>query len=98
MIRAIGATRVQVRRAIVLEAAFLGLCAAVGGVLSGMVQCVLFLETLVVSRSGWHLDFVFPLEATLRIAALVMLTGAIAGFLPGMRAARLEVKEALAYE
>ena len=68
----------------------------VGGVLSGVVQCVLFLETLVVSRSGWHLDFIFPLDATLRIAVLVLITAAVAGLLPGMRAARLEIKEALA--
>lgn len=98
MLRAIGASLGQVTAATVVEAAFLGFCAVVGGVLTGSLQCLLFLQTLAVEQAGWHLDFVFPVAAAARIGLVVVLTAAIAGYLPGHRAARLDVKEALAYE
>jgi putative ABC transport system permease protein len=98
MIRAIGATRAQLLRSLVVEAAFLGFCAAVGGVAVGAFQTVLFLQTLGVEALGWHLDYVFPLSGALRIGSLVILTSAAAGILPGMRAARMEIRDALAYE
>jgi putative ABC transport system permease protein len=98
MLRAIGALHSQVTAATVVEAAFLGFCAVVGGVLTGSLQCLLFLQTLAVEQAGWHLDFVFPLAAAARIGVVVVLTAAIAGYFPGSRAASLDVKEALAYE
>ena len=98
MLRAIGCTRRQVITALVIEAAFLGLCAVACGVLTGTVQCLLFLRTVAIENNGWRLNFIFPLAGTLRIGALVILTSAVAGWLPGLRAARLEIKEALTYE
>jgi putative ABC transport system permease protein len=98
MIRAIGATRAQLLRSLVVEAAFLGFCAAAGGVAVGAFQTVLFLETLGVEALGWHLDYVFPFWGALRIASLVIVTSAAAGILPGLRAARMEIRDALAYE
>jgi putative ABC transport system permease protein len=98
MIRAIGATRAQLLRSLIVEAAFLGFCAAVGGVAVGAFQTVLFLETLGVEQLGWHLDYVFPLSGALRISLLVIATSAAAGILPGLRAARMEIRDALAYE
>jgi putative ABC transport system permease protein len=98
MLRAVGATRRQVASALVLEAAFLGLCAAIGGVLAGASQTELFLETLVKRNAGWHLPFVFPLEGAVRITVLVIATAALAGLVPGLRAARLDIKDALAHE
>lgn len=98
VLRALGATRLQVARALVLEAAFLGLCASGWGAIAGAGQCALFLDTLVAQSSGWHLDFVFPIAGASRIAALVVATAALAGLVPGLRAARLEIRDALAHE
>jgi putative ABC transport system permease protein len=98
MLRAVGATRGQIVRALVLEAAFLGICAVVGGIASGSIQCELLLRTVVAQNSGWHLDFVFPGESVLRFSLLVLGASAVAGFLPGLRAAQLDVKTALASE
>ncbi len=97
-LRAVGSTRAQVTAALMVEAAFLGFCAVMGGVAVGTLQALLFLRTVALDISGWHMDFVFPLEGALRIGALVVITSAAAGFLPGLRAARMEIKEALAYE
>jgi putative ABC transport system permease protein len=98
MLRAIGCSRSQVTSILVIEAAFLGLCAVVGGVLAGTFQCLLFLRTIAVDEIGWHLNFIFPLAGALRIGLLVIATSAIAGLLPGLRAARLEIKDSLSYE
>jgi putative ABC transport system permease protein len=98
VLRAVGALRAQVVQALVVEAAFLGFCAAAWGVLAGAAQCALFLDTLVENLSGWRLDFVFPVAGAARIGGLVILTAALAGLVPGLRAARLDVKDALAHE
>jgi len=98
MLRAIGASRTQLVISLVVEAAFLGLCASVGGMLLGALQTWLFLDTIAVMQSGWHLDFLFPVEASARIGLLVIATSALAGLLPGVRASRLEIRDAIAYE
>ncbi|MDH5673987.1 MAG: ABC transporter permease [Myxococcales bacterium] len=98
ILRAVGASRRQVVASMVVESAFLGFCAALIGIAAGAVQCLMFLEILVAKQSGWHLSFIFPYEGAVRIGLLVVLTAAVAGFVPGLRAARLDVKEALAYE
>lgn len=98
LLRAIGATRRQITMSMVLEASFLGLCAVVGGIASGSLQCVLLLETVVAQNSGWHLSFVFPTASVAKFSLWVMTSAAIAGLFPGLRAARLDVKAALASE
>jgi putative ABC transport system permease protein len=98
MLRAIGATRAHIARAMVIEAAFIGACAVVLGTFAGAMQSKMFLEVLVAQQSGWRFDFVFPSDAAIRLAVLVIATAAIAGLLPGIRAARLDIKDALSRE
>jgi putative ABC transport system permease protein len=98
MLRAIGATRRQVATAVVVEAGFLGFAAAVTGISLGIVECHLFLRTLMVSGTGWHIAFTFPWGATIRIASLVIVTSAIAGGIPALRASRTQMASALAVE
>jgi putative ABC transport system permease protein len=98
MLRAIGATRAQIARTLVIEAAFIGVCAVVLGVFAGAIQSKMFLEILVAEQAGWRFDFVFPAQAALRLSILVVFTAALAGLLPGLRAARLDIKDALSRE
>lgn len=98
MLRAIGATTRQVATSIVAEAGFLGLCAAVIGIAAGVLQCQLFLNTLLIGSTGFHIQFVFPWEASTRIGSLVVLTAAAAGGLPALRAARTDVAAATVYD
>src|SRR6185369_3205960 len=97
MLRAIGGTTRQVAASIVMEAAFLGFCGIVAGTLLGVLECLLFLKTLLSVDTGWHLDFVFPWESTARIGLLSMATSALAGWLPAFRAAKTDVKAAVVY-
>lgn len=91
MLRAIGATREQVAAAIVVEAGFLGFCAAAAGILVGIVETHVFFRTLVAMTTGWHLEFVFPWGSALRTTGLVVATSCLAGLVPAFRAVRNEV-------
>lgn len=98
MLRAVGATTGQVALAIVVEAAFLGLCAAVAGIGVGIVECHIFFSTLLTAQTGWHLDFVFPIADAVRTGALVVATSALAGGFPAYRAARAHLVTSAAGE
>jgi putative ABC transport system permease protein len=91
MLRAVGATRSQVAVSLIIEAGFLGFCAATAGILVGIVETQVFFRTLVTTETGWHLSFVFPWISALRTTGLVVATSALAGAIPAYRALRGEV-------
>jgi putative ABC transport system permease protein len=97
-LRAIGATQRQVATAIVVEAGFLGFCAVVAGIGLGWMQSTLFLRTLVLNDTGWHVDFVFPWSSTVRIASLAILTSMVAGAVAAFSATRTDVAGSVVYE
>jgi putative ABC transport system permease protein len=98
MLRAVGGTTRQVATAIVVEAAFLGLCAAIAGIGVGILECYIFFGTLLTAQTGWHLDFVFPMSAALRTGGLVVATSALAGGFPAFRAAKAAIVTSAAGE
>jgi putative ABC transport system permease protein len=98
MLRAIGATRWQVTGSIVTEAGFLGLAAAFCGVVAGVPQGLVFMRVIGMASNGWHLPYSFPLDTALRVTSFVIVAAALSGYLPGRRAAGMDVKEALSYE
>jgi putative ABC transport system permease protein len=97
-LRAIGATQRQVATAIVVEAGFLGFCAVVAGVGLGLMQSTLFLKTLLLNDTGWHVDFVFPWLSTARIAFLAILTSMVAGGVAALSATQGDVAGSVVYE
>jgi putative ABC transport system permease protein len=98
MLRAIGATRWQVTLSMVTEAGFLGFAAAFCGIVTGVPQGYVFMRVIGMASNGWHLPYGFPLETALRVSSFVVIAATLAGFLPGRRAAAMDVKEALSYE
>jgi putative ABC transport system permease protein len=98
MLRAIGATRRQIATSMVAEAGFIGLAAALCGVLTGVPQGYIFMRVIGMSANGWSLDYGFPVETAVRVSLFVVVAAALAGYLPGRRAAAMDVKEALSYE
>jgi len=97
-LRAVGATRRQVATAIVVEAGFLGFCAVVSGVGLGILQATLFLRTLLLNDTGWHVTFVFPWLSTARIGSLAILTSMLAGVVAAFQASRRDIAGSVAYE
>ena len=94
LLRAIGASRRQVKRIVRLEAVITSLI----GALLGLVLGVLF--ALVISRplaqEGFRLTF--PIGTLLALLVGAAAAGMLASLWPARRAARLDVLEALAYE
>ncbi len=98
VLRAIGATRAQVARAVAVEAAIIG---TLGGVLAAVVGSVLGavqIDVLFRGMFGMTVLYRYPTGAVLfaMFAALVLAVGA--GYLPGRRAARISIVAALDYE
>jgi putative ABC transport system permease protein len=98
MLRAIGATRRQVVMSLMWESGFLGLSATLSGLLVGVPLGLVLLKVVGTATSGWSLPYHFPVETALRISLLITTAAMLAGFFPGQRAARLDVKEALSFE
>jgi putative ABC transport system permease protein len=98
MLRAIGATRQQVTLSLMWEAGFLGFSAACSGITFGIPLGLVLIKVVGIATSGWALPYYFPYDTALRVTGLVVAAALLAGFFPGTRAARLDVKEALAFE
>ena len=94
----IGATRRQILFAVMAEAGFLGVCAALVGTAAAIPSALLFVDTVGFQATGWSVPFRFPTVAVVRAVSSVVLFSMASGFFPGWRAARLEITSALAYE
>jgi putative ABC transport system permease protein len=98
LLRAVGASRFQVLRSLLAEAALMGLMGAVIGVLLGIplewyaVRVILFEET----------GFIFPVRIPWTDVGLVICLGSavavLAGLVPALHAMRMRIAEAIAYE
>lgn len=86
--RALGATRRQIRSQFLGEALLLAGLGGVGGALLGSTVTAGYATT-----RGWQIAI--PLAAVVAGAAAAVAVGAVAGFLPAVRAARMAPTEAL---
>ena len=95
MVRAVGATRRQIRRMITAEALLLASVGTAFGILSGM-----YLGYVIVKGIGvmFPIPYSFPLAGILAAAAIGLGFGALAAVIPARQAAHLQVVEALRYE
>lgn len=95
MVRAVGATRKQVRRMITAEALLLASVGTAFGILAGM-----YLGYVIVKGIGvmFPIPYSFPLAGILAAITIGLLFGALAAVVPARQAAKLQVVEALRYE
>ncbi|HUN22018.1 MAG TPA: ABC transporter permease [Anaerolineales bacterium] len=95
MLRAVGATRQQVRTIVTAEALLLAAIGAILGILGGLyLGYVLVLAMQAMFPMGYR----FPVNGVIIALFVALLFGAIAAILPARQAARLRVVEALRYE
>jgi putative ABC transport system permease protein len=94
LLRAIGATRSQIRRMVRYESA---ITAAIGGVLGTIVGLV-FAALITASLSEFGLIFEVPFGQLVVFLVLAVVVGVLAAVLPARRGSRLEPLEALHYE
>ncbi len=92
MLRAVGATRWQVRAMVALESVVTALIGAVLGIALGIVLAV-----LLIARVD-EIDLAWPVPSLAAFAGIALLVGLLAALFPAQRAARLNVLQALQYE
>lgn len=95
LLRAAGATRAQVIRTVLAEAAGVGALGFVGGMGMGLVLAVLWVRVNFAYQIGWDLDFHFATGALLPAAVAALVVSMVAGVLPARRTAGLPVLRAL---
>lgn len=98
LLRAIGATRGQVLRSVLAEAAFMGLIGTVVGVLIGLALEIYVVKVLLPDESGFTFRLHIPWKTTGGIALFALGAALLAGLGPAWHAMRLRIAEAIAYE
>lgn len=96
MLRAIGATRPQVRTVVITEALILSGIGTVFGVLAGLYLG--FLAINAVETLGFPMQFTFPFSGVLLGIAAGIVFGILAAVIPARQATRIQIVEALRYE
>ena len=98
ILRAIGASRRQVRGAVLAEATLIGLSASLLGAPSGFLVSWLVLKVINVQVRGWAIPYHFAWWGLAQTALLVTAAAALAGVLPSNRATGVEPVVALRAE
>jgi putative ABC transport system permease protein len=96
VLRALGASRWQVRSTMLDESLMITIAGSLVGVAAGTVISVAWLRGLGEVLPGMSFHFPRPIPLAVAIAAIVL--GVTAAILPARRAARLKVIEALTYK
>lgn len=96
MLRAVGATRGQVRTIIVAEALILAAIGTAFGIVAGLYLGYMAVRAM--DTVGFPIVYTFPASGILVSLAIGLLFGAIAAILPARQAARMDVVAALRYE
>ena len=96
MLRAIGATRRQVRAIILGEALILFGIGTVFGILTGMYLGYMAVQAI--GAAGFPTQYAFPASGVLLAVAAGISFGLIAAIIPARQATKLQVVEALRYE
>jgi putative ABC transport system permease protein len=96
MLRAVGATRLQVRTIIVAEALILAGIGTGFGILSGLYLGYMAVEAM--RAAGFPMEYVFPASGVLIAISSGIFFGILAALIPARQAARLEIVQALRYE
>ncbi|MBI3979211.1 MAG: FtsX-like permease family protein, partial [Chloroflexi bacterium] len=97
VLRAIGATRAQVRKLVLAEALLLGAAGAALGMLAGLALGY-GLTTMLAAIMLPSMSFSFPLGELIAAVAIALLMAVVASLLPARQAAGLRIVQALRYE
>ncbi len=96
MLRAVGATRQQVRRMVLAEALLMAAFGTAFGLIAGLYLGYLLVGAM--EFVGFPVPYYFPIAGLLAAMATGLLFGALAAIIPSRQAARLEIVQALRYE
>jgi putative ABC transport system permease protein len=98
ILRSLGAQSGVVRRVVIVEALVVGLASWLAAIPLSIPLAVFLGNTLGLSLLARPLDYIFSVPALLLWLGMVAAISVIAGALPAQNAARLTIREAIAYE
>jgi putative ABC transport system permease protein len=98
LLRALGASAGQIRRAVLFEAALTGATASAAGLAAGTAFAFLLLAVVNPQSFGWTVVADVPAGRLLLAAGLVLAASVLAGLYPGRVAASVDPAAALAEE
>ena len=96
MLRAVSATRRQVRRMVMAESLLLTLIGIAFGVLSGL--WLGYALVVAMSNVGWEMPWSFPFDGVVATIVVGLIFGVLASVAPARSAAKLNVVDALHHE
>jgi putative ABC transport system permease protein len=89
MLRAVGATRKQIRRMILAEAFLLASIGTIFGLLAGLYLSYALIGAF--KTAGFPVDFLFPWIGLLYATLVGLASGTLASFIPSRQAARMDI-------
>jgi putative ABC transport system permease protein len=98
LLRAVGATPAQAAGVVFAEAALLTGLGLLAGLAIGAALEWYMLRVVLLEETGFVFPFRFPWAHAGLVVGLVALGGGLAGLGPALRASRLQIVEAIAYE
>jgi putative ABC transport system permease protein len=93
VLRLAGASRGQVLRMIVAEAAILGAIGQALGLIAGLALSLVLVDVINVQSFGWSIQFHAPFLFLLQLTMVLIVVTALAGVIPARRAARTFLTE-----
>jgi putative ABC transport system permease protein len=93
MLRLVGASRGQVQRMVVVEAALLGAIGQALGLVAGFGLSFVLIYVINVQSFGWSIQFHPPIVFLIQLTLVLIVATALAGLYPASRAARTYLTE-----
>lgn len=98
LLRAVGATRGQILKTVLFEALLMGIIGSALGVFFGLLLEWYAVRVILLEESGFRFPVVAPWGEAGFIAAVAVTAATLAGLMPALRAIRLRIADAIAYE
>jgi putative ABC transport system permease protein len=98
ILRAVGASRRQIKALVLWEAGFIGLLGAVLGLVAGLALAAVLSYVINVSFFGWTISWATPWRLLLSLPVAVVAAAMLAGYGPARQASRLDIADGVKME
>jgi putative ABC transport system permease protein len=98
ILRAVGASRIQLRKMVLLEAVAISIVGVIAAAFAALFNILFMSRTVSTVLAGYEVPFVFPWQLVLIAFPVVAAVSLLAAWTPARRALNVQVIEAIGYE